>query len=325
MRLLNYASFSPDSTLALPNDSRQLVTLRQLRAFLRTAQNASASAAARTLGVSQPAVSQQIQDLEKLLRVRLFDRVGIRMLPNAAGLALIEPARRVLAAMELVEPAVAPFRDKETAQIRLGTGATLCIHLLPELIARAKSHNPALHILVMTGNVDELVGAVEEGVLDLALVTTERLNPGPAFVMQQLFDEEFVAILPPALAAVLPSPVRADDLMQHPLILFEPAGRTREIMDNWFIAQGIRPVASMELGSVEAIKTMVAAGLGVSFVPGLALSRASPGLVRKRLHPPLKRHLSIVMRADKVPDAGLRSFVQQLRTLKDLTLGSVES
>lgn len=294
-------------------DASLAVTLRQLRAFLMTAQSGSASAAARALGISQPAVSQHLQELEKLLRVRLFERLGIRMLPTPAGIALIEPARHVLAGVGRVEPAIAPFRGAESGYVRIGTGATLCIHFLPQPIARAKARHGALQVLVVTGNVDELVAGVEAGELDVALVTTERLRLGPAFHVEPMFSEDFVAIAPVALAPTLPEALSGEDLMRHPLILFEPAGRTREIMDNWFASQGIRPVPTMELGSVEAIKTMVAAALGVSFVPSLALSTPDSRLVSRRLSPPLQRHLCLVVRADKVLDAGLRTFLGELR------------
>lgn len=297
----------------LRTDARQAVTLRQLRAFLLTAQTGSASAAGRQLGITQPAVSQHIQELEKLLRVRLFERAGIRLLPTMAGLALIEPARRTLATIDMIEPAVAPFRGAEASYVRVGSGATACIHFLPKPIARARERNPGLQILVVTGNVDELVDAVEDGSLDVALVTTERLRPGPALYAEPLLSEDFIGILPQRLAHQMPQTLNAEDLARHPLILFEPAGRTREIMDGWFASQGVRPVPMMELGSVEAIKNMVAAGLGVSLIPELATGSRHSGLVHRRLDPPLQRHLCLVMRVDKVLDAGLRTFLAELR------------
>lgn len=204
--------------------ARHALTLRQLHIFLLIVQTASASAAARKLGVSQPAVSQQIQELEKLLRVRLFERAGIRLLPTAAGVALVDPVRRALAGIDMIEPTVAPFRNAEAGYVRIGTGATACIHFLPEPIARTRERNPGIQILVVTGNVDDLVRSVEEGGLDLALVTTERLHPGPALDAEPLFSEDFVGILPQALAHQLPVVLGAEDLVRHPLVLFEPGG-----------------------------------------------------------------------------------------------------
>lgn len=298
-----------------PRDSqaRQALTLRHLRAFLLTAQNGSASAAARQLRVSQPAVSQQLQELEKLLRVKLIERVGTRMLPTRAGSALLDPIRRALLAIELIEPTVAPYRSAEAGYVRIGTGATACIHFLPGPIARTKERNPGIQVLVVTGNVDELVYGVEDGSLDIAIVTSERFRPSPALCVEPFFSEEFVGILPASLANQLPQTLRPEDLVRHPLILFEPAGRTREIMDTWFISHNIRTVPAMELGSVEAIKNMVGAGLGVSLIPGLAAHNGDAKVIYRPLAPPLQRHLCLVMRGDKVLDAGLRALLSELR------------
>ncbi|WP_022721864.1 LysR family transcriptional regulator [Rhodopseudomonas sp. B29] len=297
----------------LGTDLRQTLTLRQLRIFLLAVQTSSASAAARQLGISQPAVSQHIQELEKVLRVRLFERVGIRLLPTAAAVALVDPVRRTLAGIDMIEPSVAIYREAEASYVRIGTGATACIHFLPQPIARTRERNPGIQILVVTGNVNELVKAVEDGGLDLALVTSERLRPSAALEVEPLFPEDFIGILPPSLAYQMPAELCAADLARPPLILFEPGGRTRDITDDWFAAQNIKPIPTMELGSVEAIKTMVGAGLGVSLIPELAASGSSDGFLRRPLMPPLQRHLCLVMRGDKVPDGGLRAFITELK------------
>lgn len=289
------------------------LNLRHLRAFLLTAQTGSASATARKLKVSQPAVSQTIQELEKLLRVKLFERLGGRMLPTLAGRALISPTAAVFSALDMVEPAIASFRGSDSAYVRVGTGATVCIHLLPDIIAHAKRKAGGLQVLVVTGNVDELVAGVEDGTLDVALVTTERLRPSAALSVEQLFSEDFIGIVPQRWSSKVPPKLDASDFTRFPLLLFEPAGRTREIMDAWFASRGVQPVPSMELGSVEAIKKMVAAGLGISFVPSLALRDNEKGLALRPLEPPLQRHLCLVLRGDKVLDAGLRTFLSVLR------------
>lgn len=295
-------------------DVRSAVTLRQLRAFLLTAENGSASTAARSLGVSQPAVSQQLQELEKLLRVRLIERVGIRMLPTPAGRALVDPVRRALAAVEQIEPTVAAFRERDAGLVRLGTGATACIHFLPEPLALTQAQLPNLQILVVTGNTDEIVTSVENGALDVGLVTGDASHSNPSIHMEPVFEEELVAILPRPLEYQLPAVLRPQDLGRQPLILFDPAGRTRHIIDAWFRAEGVRPIAAMELGSIEAIKTLVGAGLGVSLIPGLAARALPSNIVSRRLARPTRRQLSLVLRTDKVLDAGLRTLLAEIRT-----------
>jgi DNA-binding transcriptional LysR family regulator len=294
--------------------AKAAATLRQLRAFLLTAENGSASTAARLLGVTQPAVSQQLQELEALLRVRLIERVGIRMLPTPAGRALIDPVRRAFVALDQIEPAIAAFREPDTGLVRLGTGATACIHFLPEPLARTQAAMPNLQLVVVTGNTAEIVSGVEDGSIDVGLVTGNELRSNPSVHLETVFDEELVAILPKKLEYQLPTALRPQDLARLPLILFDPAGRTRDIINGWFRAEGVRPIPAMELGSIEAIKKLVGAGLGVSLIPDMA-TRSLPGnIVRRGLARPIRRQLTLALRTDKVLDAGLRTLLAEIRT-----------
>src|SRR5690349_5214432 len=97
-------------------------TLRQLRTFLTVVELGSVSAAARALGLTQPAASQQLRELERSLGVRLLERAKGRTLPTAAGEAVLAPARRAQAAAEDVRVAAAAFRAGEVGRVRLGTG-----------------------------------------------------------------------------------------------------------------------------------------------------------------------------------------------------------
>src|SRR5919206_2545343 len=99
-------------------------TLRQMRTYLAVLETGSVSAAARALGLTQPAASQQMHELERQLGVRLLDRAAGRAVPTAAGQALIAPARRALAAADDVAAAAAAHRAGDAGRVRLGTGAT---------------------------------------------------------------------------------------------------------------------------------------------------------------------------------------------------------
>ncbi len=299
-----------DRTATKPSHS---ITLRQMRAFLLTAENGSASAAARIIGVSQPAVSLQLQELEKILHVKLIERVGVRMLPTAAGRALIEPVRRALAAVEQIEPTVASFRGEGSGLVRLGTGATACLHFLPGPLAQTRSRSPNLQILVVTGNSDEIVDAVENGSIDIGLITGDLRRSNPMIHVEPLLFDDLLGVVPKSIAHQFPQTLRPQDLAPFPLILFEPAGRTRQIIDAWFKSEGVKPIPAMELGSIEAIKAMVGSGLGVSVVPRLAAEPTSRNVAYRPLTRPVQRELCLAMRADKVLDAGVRALLEQLR------------
>jgi DNA-binding transcriptional LysR family regulator len=136
------------------------------------------------------------------------------------------------------------------------------------------------------------------------------------FDVTPVLDDAFVAI-----TAVdddgLPDVVTPADLATRPLVLYEAGGNTRRIVDRWFADAGVAPAPVMDLGSVEAIKELVGAGLGCSVLPGTAMRDAGGRrAVRScRLSPKLSRGLALVLRRDKTLSRGLREAVSALRRI----------
>ncbi len=290
------------------------LNLDHLHALSVVAELGSFSAAADRLNLTQPAVSLQIRQLERRLGVRLIERSGRRSSPTAAGLALLEHVRRIDAAVDGALEALAEHAGGIAGRVRLGTGATACTYLLPPLLRTLKSGYPNLEIIVSTGNTAEMLRLLEENRLDVALATLPI--PGRGFSVTPLLDDEFMAIFPPDQPAP-PAHVTPQALAARPIVLYEPGANTRLIVDDWAARGGLtlRPV--MQLGSVEAIKEIVAAGLGCGVLPGMALrgDRTDPGIVARPLDPPLIRKLAIVLRQDKTMSRSLRAVVDALQSL----------
>lgn len=285
-------------------------TLRQLRTFLATVEAGGVSAAARALHITQPAASQQLRELERALGVRLLDRAGGKTVPTPAGQALLDPARRARAAAEDAVAAAAEYRGGEAGRVRLGTGATACIFLLPPVLAAAKRAMPGLAVTVVIGNTADVVLKLEAGELDAALVTLP-VPANRALSTTRLMTDPLLALLPEA-AAPPGETVTAARLCASPLILFESGGNSRTLVDAWFRRTGTVPRPIMELGSAEAIKRLVGAGLGGTVLTELALRDPVPGAVTRGLDPAASRELGIVLRRDKVLDRGLRLFLAAL-------------
>jgi len=295
-------------------------TLRQLRTFVAAVERGSVTEAARSLHLTQPAASQQLRELERILGTRLLDRAEGRVVPTAAGHAILAPALRAQAATAELVSAAAAFRSGETGRVRLGTGATACIHLLPPVLAAAKSRMPGLEILVAIGNTPDILRRVEEGDLDAGFVTMpiSGSDSGPRALGRTLVA---VSMRRDGLAALVPAGTPGDgalrpaQLAAMPLILYEGGGDTRGIVDAWFRKAGLAPRPIMELGSVEAIKVLVGSGLGASVLPSLALADSIPGAERRPLRPAVSRGLGLVLRKEKVRDRGLRVLTEALEEL----------
>ncbi|HUB13442.1 MAG TPA: LysR family transcriptional regulator [Acetobacteraceae bacterium] len=285
-------------------------TFRQLQSFVAAVETGSLSAAARALQITQPAASQQVKELERALSARLLQRGAGRIRPTAAGEAVLAQARRVKAAMDDLLGAAAAFQDGEAGKLRLGTGATACIHLLPPVLARMKQRMPGLEIIIATGNTPDILLRLLAGELDLALVTlTGRLDR--ALEAQRPLSEPLVAYGP---AAMLPAgeALRPAQLAALPLILYESGGATRGLVDTWFRRAGLAPRPIMELGSVEAIKILAESGLGATVLPSGALPAVADGMAVRGLQPAASRSLAVVLRRDKVRDRGLRVGLEEL-------------
>lgn len=289
--------------------------LDQLHTFLEVVERGTFSAAADRLGISQPAVSLQVRQLERRLGVRLIERVGKQATPTMAGLSLIGHARRIDAAVSSALDDMATFQDGALGRVRIGTGATACIYLLPPVLRDIKRRFPDLEISVRTGNTADVLKALEENSLDVGLVTLPAA--GRMFDVTPVLDDAFVAITA-AEDDSLPDVVTPADLATRPLVLYEAGGNTRRIVDRWFADAGVAPAPVMDLGSVEAIKELVGAGLGCSVLPGTAMRDAGGRrAVRScRLSPNLSRGLALVLRRDKTLSRGLREAVSALSGIR---------
>lgn len=287
-----------------------LPTLRQLRTFVAVVEVGSLTLAARDLHLTQPAVSQQLRELDRILGIRLLDRAEGRAIPTAAGQAILASARRAHAAVADVAALAATYRAGDAGRVRLGTGATACIYLLPSVLAAAKRRMPGLEIVVVTGNTPDILRRVEEGSLDLGLVTLPS-RVGSALSRTPLLRDPLVALVPQDAPGS--GPLNPSQAASMPLILFEAGGDTRGIVDTWIGRAGAMPKPIMELGSVEAIKVLVASGLGASILPRLALREDVPGTAIRPLRPAVTRDLGLVLRKEKVLDRGLRLLIEELK------------
>jgi DNA-binding transcriptional LysR family regulator len=200
-------------------------------------------------------------------------------------------------------------------RLRLGTGATASIHLLPPLLRRMRVRYPELELIVVTGNAPEIAAAVAANELDVALVTLPVT--GRQLLVTPLLLDPLVAVGPPAHPWPRGGPLTAAELARHPLIVYERGGTIRRVIDEWFRRGGARPRVVMELGNEEAIKKLVGAGLGVSVSPALAVrDEVRAGVLSMRpLSPALSRRLGVVRRRDKPETPALRMFLAALEGL----------
>ncbi|QCI65501.1 LysR family transcriptional regulator [Phreatobacter stygius] len=288
------------------------LNLDHLRSFADVVELGSFSAAAERAGLSQPAISLQIRQLESRLGSRLIERVGRRATPTAAGSELLLHVAQLDDVVAAILDSMARHASGAVGRVRLGTGATACIYLLPPILRGLRQRLPSIEITVSTGNTVDVVKAVEDNTLDIGLVTMPV--SGRMLEIIPVLDDEFVAIQS-SDGPALPDAVTAEALSRLPLLLYEPGANTRRIADEWFARANVRLKPVMSLGSVEAIKQLVAAGLGAAILPRMSVpERGGPsGLVSRSLTPRLSRKLVLVIRRDKPLGRALKAMIEALR------------
>lgn len=288
------------------------LNLDHLEAFAEVARLGTFSAAAERLSLTQPAVSLQIGQLEKRLGVRLFERLGRRVTTTAAGQELLEHAGRINGAVGAAMEALAPHARGEAGRLRIGTGGTASIHLLPAVVRALRQRFPRLEIVMTTGNTPEIVADIEHNRLDVGFVT---LPVGGRTLQVVPVLEDELMVIASRKGAALPAKVTAAALARLPVITSEIGSNSRLVTDQWFGRAGVAFRPATALANTQAVCELVRAGLGCAILPSLALRGRGRGLVVRSLSPRLHRRLGIVVRRDKVLQRPLREAIRALSAL----------
>jgi DNA-binding transcriptional LysR family regulator len=272
--------------------------------------------AAKRLNLAQPTVSLQVRELEIRLGVRLVERLGKRAFATAAGRELIEHGKRIAEETERLIAAMRRHRDGWLGRVRVGSSTTALIYHLPPVLQALRTAHPNIELVVTTGTTTGVVERILRNEIDLGVVSLP--------ISEHLLDvvplrrEPLVAIFPSRLTRV-PASVTPQYLLQHPLLLEFARAHVRALIIDWLAAGEAEPRPAMELDNLEAVKRMVASGLGASIVPAAAVSKEelNAGLIVRPLKPALVRTLALVQRRDKPRDAALEQVRAALLTLAE--------
>ena len=285
----------------------ELTTLRYFRAI---AAAGHMTRAADTLGITQPALSAMLRKLEEEVGAPLFDRTGKGMELTEAGRIFLRHADETLRNAQAGVDAVQQLVGLHRGSIRVGGGATATTYLLPAVVGQVRAQHPGLRFYIREAGSSAVAQAVLAGELDIGIVTLPITTAGAdRLVRIPLVQDELRLIVPPAhrLAATKSSPAtfRWKDLEREPFVAFEAGSAVRELIDRAAAEAGVGLDVVMELRSIESIKSMVAAGIGVGVVSRFALAE-DEGLACRDGR--LRRSLAIVRSGERTPSAAVAAF-----------------
>lgn len=272
----------------------------RLRSFLEVVRTGGFSTAANVLHLTQPAVSQHIASLEEAYQVPLLTRSGRKALPTAAGSLLYDYAQKVEALYRSIDRDMANLHLSER-HYEVGATLTVAEYLMPELIGAFRRQAERVKIRLSVQNTASTIELLKRNHLVLGVV--EGPVVGDEILARKLVDDELIVVCAPdhRLADRAGGDgVSLETLLSYDIILREPGSGTREVFERYLLSLGfdlhnLRPV--MEIGSNNAVKSLVRSGLGVSVISQLAVSEElrDGSLVRIPLaHPRILRELTFI-------------------------------
>lgn len=250
---------------------------RNLTTFLKVAELKNISKAAQKLGYSQSAVTLQIQQLEKELQTRLFERVGKGVVLTEQGQEFLFYVNEIMSTTNQAIQSVQNHGRKKDPQemtgiLRIGSVESISTALLPEIVLEFHRRYPKVEITISTQGRDILIEQIRDNSLDLFLTLDQKAEYS-GLVRETLREEEIIFIMPGA-GKTEQGPIDADALCRETFVLTERGESYRFELERAMAKRGLSVRAQLEIGNTETIVHMVEAGFGISFLPHFSAQKA---------------------------------------------------
>ena len=288
----------------------------RLQVFRQVAETQSITKAAHILHLSQPAVTKHIQLLEAALRVPLFIRSASGMILTRAGIIYLQHVQQIAQAHENITQHLQAPSGVLTGRLRLGSNKTLLAYYLPEILARFKQRYPSVNCEIIDGNTDTIIGALLDQHIDLALI--EGPCQRPEIQKRNFLEDEIIWIAAPSdpLTHLRQPSVQA--VLRRPMIVRELGAGSRQFMEVALRQLHIsldRLNIVQEIPSPEAIKRLVIAGLGISYVFRISVESELVAGRLVRINCPklnIRRPFSVLYPQGPTPLGLSQAFIQLL-------------
>ena len=290
------------------------VTLRQLQVFETVARHLSHSRAAKELYLSQPAISMQLKQLEQSVGLPLFEQVGKKIYLTDSGREMLHYSRVISEQLQEMDAVFSEMKGLERGHLDISVVST-ANYFMPQLLAKFCQQHPKIQVSLHVANRDAVLQQLAENRTELAIMG--QPPEGIEMLAQSFMKNPLVVIASPSHPLSKLKHVNLKQLEQESFLLREQGSGTRSAMERFFTEHGARFRAGMEMGTNEAIKQAVQAGMGLGI---LSLHSAELELETGRLavlnaeHFPIVRHWYIAHRKTKRLSTAAQAFKQFLLT-----------
>ena len=269
-----------------------------LRTLVEVVKTGSFAEAARRLGYTSSAVSQQISAFERAVGVTLFEREAHSIRPAAAALLIADRGGELLAAFDGFEHEVKAMVQGLRGRLRIGTFPTASARVVPKALAKLQAELPGAEIRLDEAEPDDVLPLVLSGELDIALVYAYDLVPRTwpeELTVLPLLDESLLVMVPAGHQAAKNN-VKLEDLKDERWIASRDGTSGATCLTRLCAAAGFAPKIAFRSNDYEVVQSLVAAGVGVALVPALGHRELSGTHAMPLRHKPLRRHVHVVHR-----------------------------
>jgi len=260
------------------------LTLKQLRYFLALSETRNFHRAAERCSISQPSLTVQMQNLESILGMRLLERSRGSVFVTPAGREIAEHARAVLDKVQVLGDAASNAQQSMSATIRLGTKSTLGPYLLPKVAAKLHKEYPELKLYIRESDPREMEGELARGVHDIIVAQLPVI--GASFKSTILFKEPLYLALAADHPLANKDQLEAKDIAGENMLSLNPRYHLHDQIEELCRDFGANLLRDYEGTSLDALRQMVAMGMGVTFLPALYVQseiRSGDDIVVKKL------------------------------------------
>ena len=294
----------------------QRLRLSLLRAVDAVEAQGSLLKASATLGISQPALTKNLQELEDILQLRLFDRHSRGVIPTAQGKLFTQAARRILADLRRLEEDLDEYVSPSSGTVAVGALPVAAAGVLPGVIARLRTSHPNIKVRLQQGRTTDLSPLLASGELDLIVGRLYEPALTDGFKREALWSEP-IAIFARAEHPIFSEAVRVESLRHYDLVLPTLGQRVGQEIEHLLARLGLEPAAPLRSSSYDFIREVLNATDSISIMPCLMLLG---DLLRGTLRtaplpiPVPARPAGLILPRDRMVPPATRAFVQCLRS-----------
>jgi LysR family transcriptional regulator, transcriptional activator of the cysJI operon len=275
----------------------------RLKVFQSVAHNLSFTKASNELFITQPAITKHIKELESEFEVKLFDRVGSKIVLTQAGLILLSYAEQIFALHNEIKFELSQLKNKVEGNLRVGASTTIAQYVIPSALARFNEHFPEVKLTLLNGNTEYIEQHLLKNKIDVGIVEGKPINSD---IRYSTFLNDELLVFASANNSAVPKVVSTQEFLNLPFVLRERGSGTLEIIEKNLRHYHIDPKqlnVRMYLGSTEAIKSFIKTSNSVGIVSRFAIEQELASEVFKQIIiPNLKFHRQFYFISPKGPE-----------------------